>query len=97
MNISGYTFEGSWALGQEFNNVPGIYVIFTDQVWLDVGETDQLGNRINGENHDRKPDWIRHSQQRQINIAFLREASSDARLRIEAHLRSVLNPVCGER
>lgn len=97
MNIQGYYFEGPWVLGQVFNDVSGIYVVYTNAKWLDVGETDKLGNRINGDNHERKPDWIRNADQGQINIAFLKELNLENRLKIESHLRSVLNPCCGDR
>ncbi len=97
VSIQGYSFEGPWVLGQKFNDVPGIYAVYTNVVWLDIGETDKLGDRINGDNHERKPDWIRNSNGKQINIAFLRVEDSKKRLEIESYLRSVLNPVCGDR
>ncbi|MBF8250292.1 MAG: hypothetical protein HW400_893 [Candidatus Levybacteria bacterium] len=97
MNIQGYNFEGPWFLGQEFSNVPGIYVVFTNSLWLDVGETDKLGDRINGDNHERKPDWIKNTNGNQIKIAFFRESNSENRLKIESYLRLILKPVCGDR
>lgn len=97
MQILNYNFEGPWPLGQIFNDVPGIYVVYTSLNWLDVGETDKLGSRINGENHDRKPQWILNSTRLPINIAFLRVPDSKTRLLIESQLRNYLCPLCGER
>lgn len=97
IRIDGYDFEGPWELGQTFNNVPGVYVIYTNQVWLDVGETDKLGDRINGDNHKRKPEWLKQSGGYQIYIAFLRVENYQSRLAIESKLRLALQPVCGGR
>ena len=97
MNISGYNFEGPWPLGQSFIDTPGVYVVYTVQKWLDVGETDKLGSRINGDNHERKPQWISASGGLPIGIAFLRVNEPKVRLVIESLLRLSLKPICGER
>ncbi len=96
-NISGYTFEGPWPLGTNFKDVAGAYVVYTSQKWLDVGETDRLGQRINGDNHERKPLWLNHAGGYQINIAFLGVSDSQKRLQIESELRNKLEPACGEK
>ena len=80
-----------------FNDVPGIYVVFTSQVWLDVGETDKLGQRINGDNHERKLQWLNRAAGGQIQIAFLRVPDQQQRLTIESSLRQSLRPLCGDR
>lgn len=72
-------------------------MIFTSQKWLDVGETDKLGDRINADNHERKPEWLRQAGGYQINIAFLRVENYQRRLAIESELRAFLGPVCGEK
>lgn len=97
MDILGFNFEGPWVLGQNFNDVPGIYVIYSGQTWLDVGETDKLGQRINGDNHERKPQWIKQSSGYPIRIVFLRVPDQKERLMVESRLRVALNPCCGER
>jgi len=97
MDIAGYNFEGPWVLGANFNNVPGVYVVFTPQNWLDVGETDDAGQRLNSENHERKPQWISNSNTLQIYIAFLRMDDAQLRLTIESQLRQTLIPICGEK
>lgn len=95
--IQGYTFQGPWGIETTFIDVPGVYVIYTNQHWLDVGETDKLGQRINGNNHKRKPDWIRNAQSYPIWLAFLGISSPEERRRIESQLRLALNPLCGDR
>lgn len=97
MNIQGYNFEGPWLLGTNFNDVPGVYVIFTGQICLDVGETDKLGNRINGDNHERKPQWLVRAGGGQIQIAFLNIPDQQRRLAIESSLRLALRPLCGDK
>lgn len=95
MMIGGYNFEGPWILGQSFNEIAGVYVIYTSQDWLDVGETNKLEERIS--NHERKPDWVKASNGLQINIVFYINSNSQQRQAMESYLRGYLKPVCGER
>lgn len=94
VNINGSTFE-SYPLNTSFNDVPGVYVIYTSQRWLDVGETDKLGQRI--PSHERRDGWMNNASGLPINIAFLRIESQSRRLSIESNLRNSLNPICGSR
>jgi hypothetical protein len=95
-NIEGYQFEQGYSLTTtKFNNVPAVYVIYTSQLWLDVGETDQLGTRM--ASHERKPDWISSTGLFPIFVAVHREGSMDTRLAIESDLRKRLCPTCGDR
>ena len=97
MIIQGLNFEGPWSLGTSFNDVPGVYVVFTGQAYLDVGETDKLGQRINGDNHERKPQWLRSAGMSPVQIALLKVAEQQQRLNIESNLRTALRPLCGDR
>lgn len=97
IKIQNYDFEGPFNLNTDFNDVPGIYVIYTNQIWLDVGETDKLGQRINGDNHERKPEWIFKSGSDLISIVFMRVNNQEFRLKIESELRTILAPICGDR
>lgn len=96
MLIEGYDFE-AYSLNTIFNNVPGVYVIFTEKFWLDVGETDELGNRVNGNNHERKTCWISKSNGYPISVAFRKIFSKQERQELEFNLRAKLKPVCGEK
>jgi len=94
VNISGYTFE-SYPINTDFNDVPGVYAIYTSQSWLDVGETDKLGQRI--PSHERRNCWINNAGGQPINLAFLYVGSQTQRFSIESNLRTALNPTCGEK
>ncbi len=93
INIQGYLFEVD--PGPIFNNKAGIYVLFTNRRWLDVGQTDNFINRIT--NHDRKDQWINNSEGLPIRLAVREENSITQRLALERLLRLTLRPYCGER
>lgn len=104
MQIAGYNaiydFEQPHILGlTNIPEVPAVYVVYTvlngKTVWLDVGETDELGNRI--ANHDRKDCWLRHASGNEIYIGVKQEADEFARRQVEVDLRNKLLPLCGER
>ena len=95
ITIEGYQFEGGQPLETtRFNEVPAVYVIYTSDSWLDVGETDKLAARL--QNHERKECWKRNAGGKSIYVAVLQESSSQKRSAIEAYLREKLNPKCGE-
>lgn len=94
-NINGYQFEQGYPLATTFNNVAAVYIIYTSQSWLDVGETDQLETRIS--EHERRPCWQRNAGNVPIYVAVHQESNQQARLAIESALRSQLNPTCGDR
>ncbi len=94
VNIGGFMFE-TYLLNTKFNDVPGIYVIYTSQKWLDVGETDKIGQRITS--HERKDCWIANAGNLPINVAFHYESSQSQRVNIESSLRKTLNPTCGDK
>lgn len=57
MNISGYTFEGSYSYMQGFTvTIPAVYVVIdsynNQSVVIDVGQTEDLNNRF--PNHPRE-------------------------------------------
>lgn len=93
-NVKGYQFEIGYSLNTTgFNNVSAVYLIYTSNRWLDIGETDKLGNRL--ENHERKGCWEKNSLGDLIYVGVHQEIDQNVRLNIEADLRSKLNPFCG--
>ncbi|TSC87298.1 MAG: hypothetical protein G01um101416_512 [Microgenomates group bacterium Gr01-1014_16] len=94
-NIAGYQLETGYPLSTAFNDVAGVYAIYTNERWLDVGETDQLGTRISG--HERRSCWQRNANSQTIYVAIYREANQQIRLHIESYLRLQLNPMCGDK
>ena len=84
-------------LGTRFSNVAGIYAVYTANRWLDIGQTDQLGIRMNGGVHERQKDWVANSMSAPIFIAFLPMDNEQSRINLESSLRQILQPLCGDR
>ncbi len=97
MKILNYLFDGPFTLGTTFNNVAGIYIVCTEISFLDVGQTEKLGERLNGENHDRKQNWIKNSNTLPIYLWFHHETNLNLRLAKEKLIRNHLRPICGAR
>ena len=95
VKIQNYNFQGPFSLNSSFNEVAGVYVIYTSQNWLDVGETDKLASRISS--HERRPEWLGNANGLPIWLAFLGVSNSQQRLQIESELRNSLSPLCGEK
>lgn len=94
--INGYTFDGPYLIeGTNFSAVPGVYVIHTNGIWLDVGETDNLKERI--ANHERRNSWIYYASGNQIFLSFYHDRDLNNRLSVESQLRTSLCPTCGDR
>jgi len=93
--IQGINFESHPLATTTFSDVPGVYVITTSQKWLDVGQTDKLGQRLTS--HERKADWLREAGGLTIWVNFLRIDNEQRRLNLETNLRTNLRPVCGEK
>ena len=95
-----YQFEQPYFLkNTPFNNVKAVYVVYTvlsgRTVWLDVGETNELANRLAG--HERKGCWEQKSQGNDIFVAVKQIADKVQRKNIESDLRLGLVPLCGEK
>lgn len=96
VTISGYQFEGGFPLETtKFNEIACVYAIYTNDIWLDIGETDKLRSRLIG--HERKDCWKRNANGKIIYLAAFQESNQQKRISIEAYLRSTLNPTCGEQ
>lgn len=102
MRIGNYQFMGPFAigaLGNEFLNFAGVYVIagFDNSV-LDVGQSEDINRRVTVDHkYDRGPDWLRHTGGVPPLVYALIEYDLWKRLRIEGELRATLNPLCGVR
>ncbi len=91
LNILNNTFKGPFELRTHFNNVAGIYVITTiGNKIIDVGETDNLQERISG--HERKSCWTTNMG---CKLFFYQEKREVQRLEIEKQIRNAYNPICG--
>lgn len=101
LKFNGYDFDSDYNVNGTFNNVAGVYVIYYNNsflksiIVLDVGETENLGQRI--ANHERKIDWMNKSNGQPIKLAFKHISNINDRLLLERYLRLTINPLCGER
>lgn len=91
VTYEGYVFNGPFSINASFNEVAGIYLITnSDGTIVDVGETDNLKNRI--PSHERRSCWARNNG---INLYFHRENNQEQRLAKEKLFRVKSNPACG--
>lgn len=100
MQLLGYQFEPPYIIRTTtFNNVSAVYVVYTvidgKTIWLDVGESDKLGDRIT--NHERKSCWSLNSLGNEIYVAVSQVRDEFTRNNIEADVRNKLLPICGEK
>ncbi len=95
MNIGGYEFIGPYTLNTNFRDVGAVYVIKSSNDVLDVGQTDNLGERL--PDHDRKDCWLENANEQDIDIYIHTDNSEESRLSKESQLRNTLNPSCGDR
>lgn len=92
-NFFGYEFETDYNLfGDEFEEVAGVFVIYTPKAYLDIGTTENLKTSL--ETHQNTADWIRLSEGEEILVAFYLEEDPGKRVEIESHLRVKMQPRC---
>src|SRR4030066_494464 len=99
MQLLGYEFEKPYIFLQTtFYDIAAVYIVYTilngKTIWLDVGETDKLGNRLS--THERKDCWLINSLGREIYIGVMQVKNEFTRRNIELDLRNKLLPICGE-
>lgn len=104
VTIGGYPFVCVPLTEADFSDVAAIYVILCvaqGGSWtvLDVGQSGQVGNRI--DDHDRKDCWDRNCSNKNIWVCVYRTPSTQytkqQREQLESALRAQLNPKCGKR
>jgi hypothetical protein len=104
VTIGGYPFVCVPLSGADFSDVAAVYVVLcvaSGGSWtvLDVGQTGQLGSRI--DSHDRRSCWTRNCGSGNIWVCVYRMPSSQyteqQRLQVESLLRRQYNPPCGVR
>lgn len=91
VDVMGYPFEGPYAITTSFNQVAGVYLITNvEGKIIDVGETDDLKNRIPG--HERAECWSKNLGE---NLWFHFESNQQRRLVKEKNIRDAHRPICG--
>jgi hypothetical protein len=99
MNIAGYEFD-IYSSTYSLENKAAVYSILdrrdddTSYV-IDVGESSEVRDRV--ENHDRKPCWDRNIKGSiRYGVHYTPGKSAEARRKIEAEIRNMYKPPCGE-
>lgn len=88
----GLSFETDYSLfGDEFADLPGVYVIYTEKVYLDIGQTDKLKTTI--ETHPNTRVWILNSNGEEIYVAFHLDPDLGSRVDKESYLRYKMKPI----
>lgn len=88
----GLTFETDYSLfGDEFKELPGVYVVYTERSCLEIGETDNLKLAI--ETHANTRSWINNSNGETIYVAFHLDSDLESRVDKKLYLTSKMRPV----
>ena len=104
VTIGGKLFACVRVKDADFKDVAAVYVVICvagDGNWsvLDVGQTGELGDRIDG--HDRRGCWEENCPSGNIWVCVYpmptAQYTRDDRLQFERYLRQMYNPPCGKR
>lgn len=89
----GVDFEAEYVLfADDFEDLPGIYVVYTEKVCLDIGQTEKLKTAI--EAHENTGQWVKVSGGDEIYVAFHFDPDGESRNDLEKHLRLKMHPIC---
>jgi len=100
LTIGGYSFQCINLSTAEFTDISAVYVILCvasggSSTVLDVGQTGELGSRI--DSHDRRTCWERNCTSKNIWVCVRSMPNLDDRLRVERQIRDQYSPLCGKR
>ena len=90
LKISGIEFQDPFNINMLFKPLAGIYVIYDHNIYLDVGETDNLGQEIS--THEKKTYWVNNTLGLCPVLAFHYCESKEERLKIKSELEETLDP-----
>jgi predicted GIY-YIG superfamily endonuclease len=91
------SFEGGYQDPNSFRAEPGIYMVYANKKVMDIGESDNVRNRLL--THNRKDCWQRNSSGSKIHYAvnYMPNSSQEQRIQLEQKLRDLEQLPCGER
>lgn len=93
-----YVFNGPFTHVDSLLQRSGVYLISVVENGahrvLDIGESSDIHTRV--KNHDRQNQWMANNSGGQLHVSSY-YCDESTRMSIEQHLRSLFNPVCGER
>lgn len=91
VDFYGYEFEAEIPLfGTEFVSLPGIYIVYTPKIYLEIGSTENLQVVIEENNNTRE--WIKLAGGEEILVAFRLDNNEERRKEKEAYLKSKMKP-----
>ena len=79
----------------KLKNEPGVYTIWCRDTLIDVGQSDNVRDRVMS--HDRKDCWSKHCHQESLKVAAIYIKDEQQRLKLEKEIRQRRKPLCGER
>lgn len=83
----GISFDQDYTLFiDELEDEAGIYLVYTDKVFLEVGSTRNLKDTI--ETHPNTHDWLQKVGKAEIFISFHKDSDEESRQDKEAYLKS---------
>ena len=92
----GCQFDGSYDSPESLQPMAGVYVIWCEFRVLDVGEADDVRERVS--NHDRADCWSQHcSGTIRYSATYTPNLQQSERIAIEQRIRILEHPPCGER
>ena len=89
--------DGPYPIEQadKLKNEPGVYTIWCRDTLIDVGQSDNVRDRVMS--HDRKDCWSKHCHQESLKVAAIYIKDEQQRLKLEKEIRQRRKPLCGER
>ena len=87
----GIDFEVEYSLfADEFESVPGIYVVYTSKICLEIGESEDIKMSLETNEHTR--DWINLSDKQDILVAIHLDPDKNSREDKVLHLKARMKP-----
>lgn len=85
-------FDSEYMLfGDEFQEAPGIYIIYTEEKFLDLGSTINFKTAI--EEHEHTRDWIKNAEGKEVLIAFHLDHDPESREDKLLYLQGKMQPL----
>ncbi len=92
VDFFGIEFEAEHPLfSSEFEDLPGIYIIYTPGKCLDIGRTERLKTTL--EEHQHTKSWLDNAGKKEIYVAFHLDDNAESREDKENYLREKMNPI----
>lgn len=85
-------FDGEYMLfGCEFEESSGIYIVYTQEKFLDLGATTNFKTAI--EEHEHTRDWIKNAEGKEVLVAFHLDEDPESREDKLLYLQGRMQPL----